>query len=504
MKTKQHISLAITLAAILLLAAGCGNSKPGTTDNAAAPPKPQFTKESVIFSLSLISNINEGRFGTPAVLQQQAIAGVDSVLGNDSVQAMIGTWTPVWGPVTYTDDPTTNPDSCVSDNTMMLVKGNDPDHPSHTMYVLAIAGTIGASAFDWGEEDFVLDTMARWPSVNGQPFNVGYFLNPAIDDSAAVTNTAPYISLGMDSGLNVLFNKMQDASNRTLMQYLQTVVGADTSSFELAVAGHSLGGALSPCVALALQENLPTWKPKGSCTVTCYATAGQSPGNAQFANLFNTTMGQHFYGQYNQYDVVPHAFDSTGMSQMASLYYNINDSVYPALQEQCAISGLMGCVAGQLDSFNYTSLYTPAKSFDSYVSYNGDSIAAIYTAAINSYNNLTFLEKFTIAGFISNQGCNSSPDSIGPAYARTNCYLAMLLQQHFVAYINHYKIAPLYTIYQQQLSTQSSSSTQLQALLNEVLTDVPMLDNCLTQTQSQAMKKARAMRGKPQPKNKKS
>jgi len=478
MKNLRLLSSIILLAGFVLLLQSCGTSK-SEQDNSAAAGLTPYHKDSVIFSLSLISNINEGRFGSVDSLQEQATRGVTNLLHNDSVQQLIGTWTPVWGPVTYTEDPTgnKNPDTCVTDNTMMLLKGTDPSNPSKTLYVLAIAGTIGASSYDWFTEDFGLDTMALWPAKTPGESNTGAFKQPSTSYDSGVTNTGRYISNGLATGLNVLFNTMEDGSKGTLMNYLSTTFKNSSNSIEIAVAGHSLGGALAPCVALSLMDNQSAWNPELSCNITCYATAGFSPGNKPFATYFNQQLGANFQGSCNSNDLAIHLYETSTMLQVPTLYDSvIGNCSY--LQNQSFINGFIDCFSGKIAPFGYTSIYPPSTAFTKSIAYNCDSLSNDYNGAITAYNNPTSSDFLLLLAFNQSAekfGLNHS-DSL---FARTVCFGEMTLQQHVNAYVNHFGIGLLQQIYSRQLAPSISNPSSINTSMLNGAKKNSIMSSCL-------------------------
>lgn len=454
MTKSANIKKSIWLMCLTLLLTSCGNQA-NKKDNFLLSNANSHQKSNVIFSLNLISNINEGRFGSVDSLQTQATRGINNVLNNDTVVGLIGTWTPVWGPVTYTIDSTSNPG--VSDNTMVLLKGKDPNDTSKTMYVIAIAGTIGASSYDWFSEDFNLSSMVQWPSAIKDSNNVSYFTTPNASNNPSTTNSGIYISAGVSAGLNILFNLMKDNSKLSLMQYLQANIGNSPSPVEIAVAGHSLGGALAPCVALSLIDNQSYWNPSMNNTITCYATAGFSPGNQNFAAYFSKTIGSNFLGACNKNDVAINVYQSSTMALIPDLYNSILGNC-TGLQNQYFIDSFMSCFSRKITQFGYTSLYQPNDTFSSSILYNCDSVNIDYTNALAIYNapNQSFL---SIPNIFKQSAKNFNLTPTDSLFARTCCFGEMTIQQHFNAYIQHFGIDSLCSIYKRQLSSAPTPSS---------------------------------------------
>ncbi len=314
---KQFLSskhLMVGLLFLFALSTGCRDKKV-VTDSFFQP----YSKTSAIYTLSLFSTVNDGMTGNLASLQAHLDTSVAAILQNDTIVSLVGKWEAVWGPVSYTNDTNSTPNACVSDNVMVLLKGLDPADPTKSMYVIAIAGTNPISTFDWMEEDFNADSLVQWPATSNLP-NISAFNNPVIATDPAITNAGNYVSEGTATGLNILLNVMKDVSGNTLFQYLKDSVGNSNASLELATTGHSLAGALAPCMALVLKNNQPYWNPSGSISISSYATAGPSPGNSGFAQYFQSQMGSNFFGAYNSLDVIPHGFQYSMMEQVGGLY----------------------------------------------------------------------------------------------------------------------------------------------------------------------------------------
>lgn len=409
-----------------------------------------YDKDAVLFSLSFLSNINEGRYGSVTDLQKAANTGVNRVLSNDSIIDLVGTWTPVWGPVTYTKNTDAN-DSCVSDNTMMLLRGFDPENPIDTMYVLSIAGTVSSSAYDWLIEDLDLNYMYPWPKkVNGKP-NVakfGSFLGPT--DDSYVTNRGQYISNGLRQGLNVLFNTMKDSSGTTLIDFMEGSFGSSQEALEIAVTGHSLGGALSPCVALSLSDNQSYWNPSGSYNITCYPTAGFSPGNPLFAQYFAQELGNDFHGSSNSLDVAINVYETSTLLNVSNLYDTLLSECAP-LQNQEFMKELLNCFSERISRFNYTSLYPDSTAFTSIVPISCTDLDTMYSMLRHSYDSLNTAESDIISHF------NKAASKFGlipsdSLYAATGCFGAMAIQQHVNAYIGHFGVELFDAIYSEQLA----------------------------------------------------
>jgi hypothetical protein len=219
-----------------------------------------------------------------------------------------GDWKVVWGPCVYSKD---NPGYAT--NAMYVAAS-----ASQKTYVVAIAATDPNSVNDWKIEDgdVMPGEMAKWPPII--PFNAVRHLPP--DDP-----TVAYVSAGSATGISNLLTVMT-SDDRTgkwdpvkpgpQLSLPQFLANQSPEGQTLIFTGHSLGGALSPTLAMYLQPELAKqgWK-----TIYVLPTAGATPGTAGFANLFTQTFPATSVGDGTAYtwnidnvsarDIVPHAWD---------------------------------------------------------------------------------------------------------------------------------------------------------------------------------------------------
>ena len=100
------------------------------------------------------------------------------------------------------------------------------------------------------------------------------------------SSSASSITDGTYVGISNLLN--MTSGGKSLVEYLNTLTPGTAT---LTVTGHSLGGALSPTLALAFVDPtnplLSNWS---KSQVNAYPTAGATPGNQAFASYYLDTL----------------------------------------------------------------------------------------------------------------------------------------------------------------------------------------------------------------------
>lgn len=269
-----------------------------------------YSLEAQIHSLSSISNaafdLQETSLDS---LQTLTTTIVTNALADNIIQGYIGNWQLVWGPVVFSN----NPDAAtvVADNTMMLLYNPAPDSQTQDQFVIGIAGTNAVSMYGWFQEDFGVNTLVEWESIVNKSVNKFLF--------------TPSIAAGTNKGLQALL-AMQDSNGSTMLAALNTYVQTNNiTGASVAVAGHSLGGALSPVMAMYMQDTQSTWNTvSGSITtITTWPTAGPTPGNEDFATYVQDNMGANYISKYNTRDVIPQAWMYSSFENIPSIYPEI-------------------------------------------------------------------------------------------------------------------------------------------------------------------------------------
>ncbi|KAF9490939.1 hypothetical protein BDN71DRAFT_140869 [Pleurotus eryngii] len=261
-----------------------------------------------IFSVSFASGIVTGCLGSQADLQQK----MDESLQPSLDRLNIGPWRVVWGPVAWK----LNPDdtSSSADHSFYVARNAAADWGGRDLwntYVIAIAGTATNSDVDF-HEDVDIDRIVDFETFASG----GGSSAPVPVDPDSIDPLKAYIALGTANGVNRLLTIRSAGDGTTLSQFLRRIPAVDDT--RIVFTGHSLGGALSPTIALtALKAGILSNISPGN--TFAYPIAGPTPGNRPFADLFAesfplVTVGPSAYqvwnaNIWNHYDIVPHAWN---------------------------------------------------------------------------------------------------------------------------------------------------------------------------------------------------
>lgn len=211
-------------------------------------------------------------------------------------------WKVVWGPHYFLQD------AFVPANTMYVAQQLDADGNELQVYVVAIAGTNATSNYDQIED---LDiTPTPWPHVR---------------DRRALMVTA-----GDLKGFEAL-RTLQVLPGFDLQGWLNLVL-LNNKDVTLWFTGHSLAGALSPMLMLALMDPNSDLNQKNPLTdtslyrwkqVNLLSVAGPSIGYPEFVEYFNQVFSAGNATAafiWNGNDVVPHAWNNDSMQALTGFY----------------------------------------------------------------------------------------------------------------------------------------------------------------------------------------
>jgi Lipase (class 3) len=255
-----------------------------------ATTTPTFTSTQIIYALSTMAGAASDRKGSVAELEQEAYSEIAAVFTNTDVRALIGEWSVVWGPAVYQADA-----SDVADNALYIAQNSlNPNE-----LVIAISGTNPISRYGWIHEDLLINPLQPWPYT----------------DDAQVQ-----ISNGTHLGLGAILGLADPKSGLTLLEFLAQ---RSATPLSLTITGHSLAGALSPALALALydlQHQPMSWDQTGKSALAVAPSAGPAAGNEYWANYYDQRLSKNTARLWNQLDIVPHAWEVSLLRAIPSLY----------------------------------------------------------------------------------------------------------------------------------------------------------------------------------------
>ncbi|CAE6436766.1 unnamed protein product [Rhizoctonia solani] len=234
-----------------------------------------------VFGISLIANAIRKIEGSEEKLQGLAEKRIPELL-----HERLPGWEVVWGPRVWKyrrEEITTGPDH------VFYVARNPnlefPNEGKKDTYVLGIAAT--ATPYNWlgnnARVDKVVD-LYKW-------LENGISTDPTPLGGLGSTPGSSYIALGTALGVYRLASLASPTSGTAkspgvaLPAYWASF--PESPDTKVILTGHSLGGALSPTLALGLLESngFAKFKPKN---VLVYPTAGPTAGNLVFAKLYSS------------------------------------------------------------------------------------------------------------------------------------------------------------------------------------------------------------------------
>ena len=288
---------AVLLAAGLatgLLAAACAPA-PVPPGPPGPPPAPAITDlDREMLALAFIAYTGERITGPDQeVSQQLAPCFVAELAG----QPLVEEWELVWGPVVYRFEHTH-----FNDNLLYAVRRRgDP-----ATLAVSTRGTNSRAVFDWLVEDLEVFELRDWP-----------FGDPADLD--------PKIARGTLKGLEILQGLVPPegvpGAGQGIAAFLagQVAVNAPATT-TIHVTGHSLGGALSPVLALWLVDTAGDWDPEGHATLRVAPFAGPTQGDADFATYYDRRLGSTTTRFHDAIDVATLVWATADMREIPDLY----------------------------------------------------------------------------------------------------------------------------------------------------------------------------------------
>jgi hypothetical protein len=293
------------------------------------------------FCLASMAGAVGDRHGDPTTLATLLSTKLIDFYANPATQKALGPWSTVWGPAIYVSRPS---GEGYPANAIYVAATNDG--PTST-YVIGTAGTNPLSIYDWLQEDLDVEHTATWDSAfpSLQPYGVPSGLPGEPFVSAAT-------ALGINDLLGLEVIDGLPGAGQSLLTFLKSLPAAATEQATLIFCGHSLAGALSPTLALALfnpsggKLDLSSWQ-----QVYVYPTAGPTPGNAALGSFLASVFPPvapsepqvHPYQVWNQnvwntLDVVPHAWKISRLREILTLYPTSWLRVPPSLEAAVAFA----------------------------------------------------------------------------------------------------------------------------------------------------------------------
>jgi hypothetical protein len=314
------------------------------------------------------------------------VGGVIPLAVQQETIDLIGKWKLAWGPSVALRGSAASNSMFVAFNE--AVEFSDGTYPT---YVVAVAGTDPYSAFDWIVEDAnVVEYVDFNAFVDANGIMSGVPIGRVTPGQTPTSLVPPFetahISKGTARGVSTLAHSLPTPSGlETTKKIGRFLKSSSAPDARVIFTGHSLGGALSPTLALFLQQRGDL---DGFERALVYPTAGPTPGNApfnaEFEAAFAPTPAQASdYKVWNRdiinsRDVVPHAWQRETLEQIFTIYGNGPANPLPR-DVKLAIDGAIGLsvVAGQsgmvyeriphwVDQRKYTG--APPDNFQSFLS----------------------------------------------------------------------------------------------------------------------------------------
>ena len=302
-----------------------------------------FTKEiTTKFILGYLTNINTGYIATEEN-EEESIKKIENVFENSNFQKEFGEWEIVWGPCISTSKTKegTILKKEVTDNAMYLARKKGEEN-----YVLGIAGTNSISYTGWFDEDFDVETTQSWPL--------------SILDLKETTHKGN-IASGTATGFDKLWN-MKGNEKCSLWEYISN----NLSNCSISVSGHSLGGALTPVMAVGLADKIAESDKVENIKISAYPFAGPTPGDVGFANHIADVL-EEYHAVYNEMDIVPLSWGCDDLSKIPSLYDTFSTEKVPFKGENTMIKNFIDWAISRSQKSNINYVRKPQEHRDNFI-----------------------------------------------------------------------------------------------------------------------------------------
>lgn len=265
---------------------------PAPADPPAPPVIDQTDRE--IVALAFIAYTGERIKGPDAEVSQKLVPCFVAELAR---QPLVEDWELIWGPVVYRFE-----HALFNDNLLYAARRRDDP----TTIAVATRGTNSPALFDWLIEDVEVFRLRDWPY--GDPGDL-----------------KPRIAEGTWKGFEILQGLVPPdqvpGTGLGISAFLGRQVAANAPArTTVHVTGHSLGGALSPVLALWLADTRTEWDPNGLADLHVASFAGPTQGDADFAAYYDRQLGASTDRFHDAKDLAPLIWATADMKTIPDLY----------------------------------------------------------------------------------------------------------------------------------------------------------------------------------------
>lgn len=316
---RVHLVRVLSLPVAVVVLLSCQRPPVASTPPASSPPPAApaaaglLEDQRQMATLSFLSYIGGRLEGNDDAVEKPLAACLAYAIENDPT---VAGWSLAWGPAAYKFS------IAELDDNMMYVVRSDED-PAHLAIV--VRGTNPTALLDWLVEDLDVVDQVAWET--GSP-PAGAKISKSISEGLHILQTLSAAGPNGDETTLTGFLGEQSAAHPAL---------------RIDVTGHSLGGALSPALALWLADTEARWnRGTTSADFAVYPLAGPTLGNADFAGYYDSRLGSATHRMQNPCDVVPRFWNVETIATVADLY----GSTAPASDaERLLVAGLRDLVA---------------------------------------------------------------------------------------------------------------------------------------------------------------
>lgn len=287
--SRMRLCAPLLLVGLIVGTLGCQPSRPWTPPDIVPPPAIPSSPRQQMATLAFLAYLGGDLEGSAETVEQTLVPCMRTALLENG---RVNHWSLVWGPAVYKFSI-----AILDDNMMYVVRDNE--NPAHLAIV--VRGTNPKAILDWLAEDFDVDPEVTWEYGNPP---AGAKISKAISEGLL--------------HLQTMRPSIKPGKGQTLTQFLKAQSKA-YPSLQIDVAGHSLGGALAPTLALWLADTQSDWA-SGSVQFQVFALAGTTAGNLGLATYYDSRLGPQTDRMHNPYDIVPLAWNVETLQTMAGLY----------------------------------------------------------------------------------------------------------------------------------------------------------------------------------------